>query len=194
MQHVKTANSAQDLLAERLGGPKNPRNIKDPTDRASRRGTDILKELTNYFKTENITTKRLAIEEQAAEISKPQNSWICLRQKSSWEATRQRLMNDWNERGARNCERDCESLLTGSEQNNQKNQYRESSLPLAAAASRRARSYLPFVAGSCKVPLSTQPQATVAVCSYKAAPVEYCPKNLQTSVASARFNDFFWYI
>ena len=69
MQHVKKGTSAQELIAERLS--KNPRILTDPKDRALRRGADILKELTSYVKTENVEKKRLAIEEQAAELSKP---------------------------------------------------------------------------------------------------------------------------
>ena len=69
MQQIKTGTSAQELIAERLG--KAPRILIDPKERSTRRGADIMKELTGYFRSETITGKRLAIEQQAQELSKP---------------------------------------------------------------------------------------------------------------------------
>ena len=69
MQQIKTGTSAQELIAERLG--KAPRMLIDPKERAARRGADIMKELAGHFRFKTVTTKRLAIEEQADELSKP---------------------------------------------------------------------------------------------------------------------------
>ena len=72
MKHVKMAHSAEDLILQRLSGPKNRRNITDPTERAPSRGADILKALTKYFRNEKYTARRLAIEEQASELGNVQ--------------------------------------------------------------------------------------------------------------------------
>ena len=65
---MKVATTVEDITKERQAG--SIRNITDPRQRASKQGASIFKELTNYFRSQNFDSKRLAIEEQASELGK----------------------------------------------------------------------------------------------------------------------------
>ena len=74
MRSVRVAMSASDLMRERFAGPKNPKNAMEQffsKQTANKQAGKISRELSNYFRSETFSQKRLAIEQQAQEMSKP---------------------------------------------------------------------------------------------------------------------------
>ena len=69
MKNIRVAFSAQQMMAQRKG-PKNAMQQFVDKQAAAKQAGKISRELSNYFRSETFTKKRLPIEEQAEEAGK----------------------------------------------------------------------------------------------------------------------------